>query len=340
MPKSYFELPEAGQREVIEEAFIQTGRSPNVIEKDIWLTLVLKLLFGMPGRKSMAFKGGTSLSKVHGVIKRFSEDVDITVDFRELGCQYSVPQLRELSGNKRKQESEALINAVSIYIRDTLCPYLNNELKNYGCASECVVSLSDDGESILVHYPTRASDTQGYLRDHVLVEFGGRNIIDPNEAHCIQPDIAELFEGIVFPRAENVVVLSPARTFWEKVTLIHAQCNKTIPAGKERVSRHWYDLAMLLQHQVGQTAKNDLELLKDVVALKSVFYNSATAYYDRCVSGELNLIPDQENLRLLSADYDAMGRSGMLNGHVYSMENIMADLQAFQTHVNELTRTV
>ncbi|MNP25510.1 hypothetical protein D3C76_1183200 [compost metagenome] len=80
-------------------------------------------------------------------------------------------------------------------------------------------------------------------------------------------------------------MLSPARTFWEKVTLIHAQCNKPISEGKDRISRHWYDLAMLLQHDVGATAKNDLELLDDVIALKSVFYNSATAHYGRCVSG-------------------------------------------------------
>ena len=86
MSKSYFDLPKAGQREILDEAFAETGRSPSVIEKDIWLTLVLQLLFAMPGRKAMAFKGGTSLSKVHGVIKRFSEDVDITVDYRGLGC--------------------------------------------------------------------------------------------------------------------------------------------------------------------------------------------------------------------------------------------------------------
>lgn len=337
MPRSYFELPQAGQREILDEAFSETGRSPSVIEKDIWLTLVLQLLFAMPGRKAMAFKGGTSLSKVHGVIKRFSEDVDITVDFRGLGCEHSVPELLQLSGGKRRKVSDALIAEVGRYTREAILPYLNDQLQNYGCASECQLSVSDDGESIHIHYPAMSADAKGYLRDHVLVEFGGRNIIDPNAVHSIQPDIAELFTGITFPKAEKVVVLSPARTFWEKVTLIHAQCNKPIPEGKDRISRHWYDLAMLLQHDVGTSAKNDLELLDDVIALKSVFYNSATAQYGRCVSGELNLIPDQNNFPRLEADYYAMERSGMLNGHIYPLGRIMEDLTALQEHVNQLT---
>lgn len=336
MQRSYFELPQAGQREVLDEAFSETGRSPSVIEKDIWLTLVLQLLFGMPDRKAMAFKGGTSLSKVHGVIKRFSEDVDITVDYRELGCKLTIPQLLLLSGRGRSREGDALKSAVARYIREVVVPYLSAQLQNYGCASECQLTVSDDGESIHVHYPAMAADAKGYLRDHVLVEFGGRNIIDPNAVHTIQPDIAALFSGIAFPKAEQVVVLSPARTFWEKVTLIHAQCNRPIPEGKDRISRHWYDLSMLLQHEVGAAAKNDLDLLDDVIALKSVFYNSGTTHYSRCVSGELNLIPDDENFARLEGDYAAMELSGMLNGHVYPLGRIMEDLAALQKHVNQL----
>ncbi|KQW19897.1 MULTISPECIES: nucleotidyl transferase AbiEii/AbiGii toxin family protein [Pseudomonas] len=336
MSKSYFELPQAGQREILSEAYAETGRSPSVIEKDIWLTLVLQLLFAMPEKKAMAFKGGTSLSKVHGVIKRFSEDVDITVDYRGLGCKHSVPELLQLSGAKRRKVSDALIAEVGRYTREAVMPYLNAKLQSFGCASECQLSVSEDGESIHIFYPAMAADAKGYLRDHVLVEFGGRNIIDPNAVHTIEPDVSGLFEGVSFPKAENVVVLSPARTFWEKVTLIHAQCNKPIPEGKDRISRHWYDLAMLLQHEVGVQAQDDLELLDDVIALKSVFYNSGSAHYGRCNTGDLNLIPDNENFARLENDYYAMERSGMLNGHVYPLGGIMEDLTALQKHVNQL----
>lgn len=51
---------------------------------DVWVCWVLQTLFTMPDRLPMAFKGGTSLSKVFGAIARFSEDVDITLDYRGL----------------------------------------------------------------------------------------------------------------------------------------------------------------------------------------------------------------------------------------------------------------
>lgn len=63
--------------------------------------------------------------------------------------------------------------------------------------------MSDDGESIHVHYPTVSAGAKGYLRDHVLVEFGGRNIIDPNAVHSSQPDIAELFKSTTLPKGRK-----------------------------------------------------------------------------------------------------------------------------------------
>lgn len=335
MPTSYFELNPAAQTELLNEAFTATGISPMVVEKDIWLTLVLQTLFSMPNRKAMAFKGGTSLSKVYGIIKRFSEDVDITVDFRELGCDQSLPDLLRLTKGQRRRVSDTLIQEVSVYVRNFVLPFLKRQLADIDCAKDCEISLSEDGESIQVRYPTRAG-TGEYLRDHVLIEFGGRNIIDPNASHSIRPDIADHFQSVLFPHAEQVVVLSPARTFWEKVTLIHAQCNKPIAEGKDRISRHWYDLAMLLQHPEGAAAKQDIALLRDVVQLKSVFYNSGTAHYDRCLNGNLNLIPSDQNFSRLEDDYYAMLNSGMMNGHFYPLGQIMQDLSDLQDQVNQM----
>jgi len=59
-------------------------RVPEVLEKDVWVCWALQQLFSMPEQLHMAFKGGTSLSKVFRVIERFSEDIDITLDYRGL----------------------------------------------------------------------------------------------------------------------------------------------------------------------------------------------------------------------------------------------------------------
>ena len=64
--------------EAINLAVFQTGLAPEIIEKDYYITLILRKLSEM--FDFVVFKGGTSLSKCHKVIDRFSEDIDITID--------------------------------------------------------------------------------------------------------------------------------------------------------------------------------------------------------------------------------------------------------------------
>ena len=54
-------------------------RQREVIEKDWWVTAVLRVLFSLPYANHLSFKGGTSLSKCWHLIDRFSEDIDIAV---------------------------------------------------------------------------------------------------------------------------------------------------------------------------------------------------------------------------------------------------------------------
>ncbi len=334
MPEAYFELPASDQHEILSAASQHTGRAASILEKDIWLSLVLKSLFSAPDRKPMAFKGGTSLSKVYSVIERFSEDVDITIDYRSLGCETPISELVGLSRGQRDRIGQSLRDNVRAYTHEIIRPHLEAQIAELACGSDCAVEISEDGEKMMVYYPTRAEDQDGYLREFVLIEFGGRNIVNPNEVHAIRPDISEVYPGLAFPVAEDVVVLAADRTFWEKVTLIHAACNKPFPTGLNRNARHWYDLAMLFQHECGQRAMADFDLLEDVIALKSVFYNSKTTNYQQCLAGELNLLPSGENLRLLHEDYLAMQEAGMLNGHILPLEAILVQLSQLQTQIN------
>ncbi len=68
-------------RKTFEEAINlvthQTGISPQIVEKDYYVTMILRLLSEKV--PYVVFKGGTSLSKCHRVIKRFSEDIDIAI---------------------------------------------------------------------------------------------------------------------------------------------------------------------------------------------------------------------------------------------------------------------
>ena len=64
--------------EAINLAVFKTGLAPEIVEKDYYITLILRKLSEM--FDFVVFKGGTSLSKCHKVIDRFSEDIDITID--------------------------------------------------------------------------------------------------------------------------------------------------------------------------------------------------------------------------------------------------------------------
>lgn len=114
--------------------------------------------------------------------------------------------------------------------------------------------ISDNGERFEIHYPTVLDTRDNYISPYVLLEFGARNITDPCQIHQIKPELSNLVHSLNFPVAQ-VNVLLPERTFWEKVTLIHVECNRQeLKKDAERLSRHWYDLIMLYQSPIGKAA--------------------------------------------------------------------------------------
>lgn len=107
MAESYLELPESDQKDILQAAAAELGRQAAVLEKDIWVCWTLQTLFSMPDAHPMAFKGGTSLSKVYGAIDRFSEDVDITLDYRHFEADFD-PFAEGISNTKIRKFSNRL----------------------------------------------------------------------------------------------------------------------------------------------------------------------------------------------------------------------------------------
>ena len=69
MSNNFFDLSQEELSTLIRQAGDQLDISDMIIEKDLWLCWMLEQIFALPIQ--MAFKGGTSLSKVFGLIKRF-----------------------------------------------------------------------------------------------------------------------------------------------------------------------------------------------------------------------------------------------------------------------------
>jgi hypothetical protein len=73
--------------------------------------------------------------------------------------------------------------------------------------------------------------------------------------------------------------------------------SSAIGANAERLSQHWYDLAMLAKHPAGQSAIENRELFEEVVRHKKVFFHTIYADYDACLEGELKLLPEMGTLK-------------------------------------------
>ena len=80
MAEPFLSLGARERADILQALAASHGRPAIILEKDIWVCWILQALFSMADRYPMAFKGGTSLSKVYRIIDRFSEDVDITID--------------------------------------------------------------------------------------------------------------------------------------------------------------------------------------------------------------------------------------------------------------------
>jgi hypothetical protein len=272
---------------------------------------------------------------VFGAIARFSEDVDVTLDYRGFDGTFD-PFAEKVSKTRLRSFSDALKLFVRDHVHGIVVPYFRVQLDAEFGQGKCHIEISDDGEQLRVHYPSALESDGDYVSNSVLLEFGGRNITEPNEEHAIRPDIAPFLTNLAFPEA-RVDVLVPARTFWEKATLMHVECQRgQFRANATRLSRHWYDLAMLADLGIGETALADRALLVDVVKHKKVFFNASYANYDACLTGYLRLLPDDDALIALRDDFQRMIMAGMFIGAPPVFEVIVERLRVLERLINSV----
>ena len=120
-------LQEFEQKKYIEGLTVQYNISTVAVEKDWWITTVLRALFALPYSDHLSFKGGTSLSKCYNLIERFSEDIDIAVNREYLG----------FSGTLSKtQISDRLRRAACSFVRERLQFDVAQQLESDGVSSD------------------------------------------------------------------------------------------------------------------------------------------------------------------------------------------------------------
>lgn len=293
---------------VREELFMATSQQtkliPAIVEKDFWICWMLGYLFGQSIiRRQAVFKGGTSLSKAYGLIRRMSEDIDIILDWRLLG--YGLDEPWEERSNKKQRVfiDEIRARAASLLI-DELLPQMQRDFDTIGLKGFTLDIDPGDPQTILFSYPQTFSDDA--LLQEIRIEAGALSAWTPAEETTVTSYIAQEFPDSFTDGDVKVLTVLPERTFWEKVTILHKEAFRDTGRIPSRYSRHYYDIFEMAKSDIKTRALNDLDLLGRVVAFNQRFYRSAFAHYELARPGTMKLIPSGNSRAALEADYAAM----------------------------------
>lgn len=321
------------RKELFQATAISMGLQPMVVEKDFWVCFMLDHLFhDCKYQKAFVFKGGTSLSKSYHVIERFSEDIDLIIDWREIIKDNTSPW-ENRSKTKQGQYNKQINALAAEFYMDILVPLLNIELESkLGAGTWCSIDVNDE-MVINFYYPQLFE--HDYLRNCVRLEIGPLAEWLPSHPTTITPFAAEKYPELFEQKDTIVLTIDVERTFWEKITILHKIAN--FPADKplpSRYARHLYDVYSMGNSWVKEKAFNRKELLEKDILFKQKFYYAKSAHYETATLSTIMLLPSTNTMAALIKDYDAM--KNMIYGNIPSSDEIMAYLEQLQIEIHGL----
>ena len=311
MSQIYLLTPDERQL-FFDTAVVESGISNAIIEKDFWVVWTLERLFSIKElERHLTFKGGTSLSKVYGLIHRFSEDIDLSIEKTFFGFDGENDPEKAVSKKKQRASIESLAAACAKYVQHEMLELLREKIADkLGTSNGWTLTIDprdSDGQTLLFDYPTLMAKG-GYIEPAVKIEMGARSEHWPVSEQKVQSYLKETLKEKVQENGVQVRVLNAERTFWEKATILHQYAH--FPDGKaapRRISRHFYDFFCLLKSNVKNKALIDVSLLERVANHKAVYFASAWANYSTARKGTLRLTPPTSIVAGLETDYELMG---------------------------------
>jgi hypothetical protein len=320
---------ETAERKVLPEA---------IIEKDFWVCWILKQLFSIEAFSGrLLFKGGTSLSKIFHAINRFSEDIDLAVDYAAMGFTGERdPRREDMSKTRRAGILDEMMAECQRYIGGEFLDASKARCQEIlGTTEAWSLDVSgQDANVVRFRYPASSAKSLAYVVPQVVLELGTHAEFVPRDRFTIRSFVAEEFPELVADGDVTVVALLAKRTFWEKATILHVEYHR--PSDKplpDRYSRHYYDVAMMAQGTTRSGALADRALLAQVVRHKETFYPSAWARYELARPGSLRLVPVETRVTALERDYRNMGV--MIFGEPPAFDRIMETLAALEQEINQ-----
>lgn len=315
-------------------------RQREVIEKDWWVTAVLRAMFSLPYANHLSFKGGTSLSKCWHLIDRFSEDIDIAIDREFLG----------FSGTLSKtQISDKLRRTACSFVREIMQNDIAEQLYKDGISKDKfrvnvnITPISTtDPEIININYDSVLSfsidgqDGNQYILPKVKIEVSGRSMSEPVSEIALYSMIDLVYPNTPFAEPKFMVrAVLPERTFLEKIFLLHEEFAKPKDLIRvERMSRHMYDIGQMLKTPIAERAINDAGLYRQVVGHRRTFIGLRGFNYDTLYPATLNIIPPTSIIEQWKNDYENM-RMHMIYGESVPFEELVNKLKELNDRIKE-----
>ena len=311
----------------------KTHISEAMIEKDFWVCFTLDYLFHKSKwQKSIAFKGGTSLSKSYNLIERFSEDIDLILDWRLLGYTKTEP-LEITSNHKRERFVEDSRTRLFAFLKNEFLPVFKLDMENL-LKTELNIYIDPNDDGIVnFEYPSNFHDSA--ILKAIRLEIGALAAWTPTQMTSISSYSFEYFPNVFEQGSTEILTTTAERTFWEKATILHQEAlrpeNSLVPA---RYSRHYYDLYCMINKGILDLAIKDEDLLIKVAEFKRKFYPRGWAHYELARRGTLQLYPAEHSIKRLSDDYESM--KSMIYGEKPSFEKILQVMKEAEKTINSI----
>ena len=209
-------LSEKDKKALFHNTAAKMGMTDAIIEKDFWVCFMLDYLFHRcQWKNNIAFKGGTSLSKSYGLIERFSEDIDLILDWRVLGYEKDEPW-EERSNTKQDAFNKEAGTRTEAFLKNEFMPAVIADLKNeLGRNVNCYIE-DDDPQTVVFAY-NRSFDDSAIL-PVIRLEIGALAAWTPAAEKTITSYAAEQYGRLFKQPSTEILTVLPKRTFWEKVT--------------------------------------------------------------------------------------------------------------------------
>lgn len=328
-------LDDNARRITLNQASLNSEITSKAIEKDWWVTLVLKMLFTSKYAAYFAFKGGTSLSKGWGIIDRFSEDIDIALNSEAFGMPYK--------DKPSKTYVEQLRREGCLFTSHEIATELQTQFENLQIPVELfsieVEAISKDmpdtdPQTIYVNYQS-LFDPNPYLPDRVKIEFSVRSKNEPNESRSMQTLLNKNFPNNIYSEETfEVTTIQPSRTFIEKILLLHEEYNRADEHKMRtyRMSRHYYDLYRINREY--SNTLSDISFIEDIIEHRKLYSRLRHFDYNTLCIGQISIIPGEAILKKLNSDYDEMAKE-MMYGDVPTFAEVVDVVRTIQDAFNQ-----